>query len=168
MFVHSYPEWINFNNTIFSIDTILQDSSTVAVFNFSVDQGQSGRVDSVLFLIVEMPDHFLGMHTVVFKGDISLSESSILSTYPNPANPGTTISFGLKEAGHVKIEVINILGQHVRTVLNTEKPAGLWKVYWDGSTEFGTTTSSGIYFIRFYVKTSSLMRTKIMKLMLVR
>ena len=68
--------------------------------------------------------------------------------YPNPFNPTTTISFSLPEAGTVRIEVFNVLGQRVRTLLDGELAAGLHSVVWDGRADNGFAVSSGVYFYR--------------------
>ena len=53
--------------------------------------------------------------------------------YPNPFNPETEISFGLPEAAHVKIEIYNMLGQRMNTIVNDFKTAGVHKIKFDGS-----------------------------------
>ena len=67
---------------------------------------------------------------------------------PNPFNPSTNISFDLPVASQVKLEILNVLGQQVRTVLNEFHEAGAHSVVWDGRDEYGSTTASGIYFYR--------------------
>jgi len=66
--------------------------------------------------------------------------------YPNPFNPATNISFSIKEGGKVKIEVFNILGQRVATILDEELSSGYHSVVWDGTSDRGQQVGSGIYF----------------------
>ncbi len=63
--------------------------------------------------------------------------------YPNPFNPETHISFALPTAGHVKVDIVNILGQTVSTLVNGHLDAGEHAVVFDGK-EF----ASGIYLYR--------------------
>ena len=66
--------------------------------------------------------------------------------YPNPFNPATTIPFDLPQGGTVSVQVFNILGQQVATVVNQALPAGFHRVTWNGSN-----LSSGLYFYRIMV-----------------
>ncbi|MBD3169874.1 MAG: T9SS type A sorting domain-containing protein [candidate division Zixibacteria bacterium] len=68
--------------------------------------------------------------------------------YPNPFNPGAKIGFALKHSGTVKIEVINIMGQKVRTLVDKSQNAGFHTVIWDGRDNSGSGVSSGIYLFR--------------------
>jgi hypothetical protein len=74
------------------------------------------------------------------------SEYSLCQNYPNPFNPETDIRYGLPEAGHVRLDVYNILGQRIVTLVNEKQEAGYKSVTWNGRDERGTHLSSGIYF----------------------
>ena len=73
---------------------------------------------------------------------------SLSQNYPNPFNPMTTIEYGLPEQSHATIEVFNVLGQRVRTLVSTIQPAGRHRVVWDGKDHQGKDVGSGIYFYR--------------------
>jgi hypothetical protein len=70
------------------------------------------------------------------------------NNYPNPFNPNTTISFGMKEAGYVKVTVFNSRGQVVRTLVDTKKDAGYHQVVWNGRDNNNHALASGMYFYR--------------------
>jgi flagellar hook assembly protein FlgD len=72
--------------------------------------------------------------------------------YPNPFNPSTTLQYGLKEAGQVKISVFNARGQLIRTLVNESKAAGTYQIVWDGKDNNGHIASSGNYFFRMETK----------------
>jgi len=65
--------------------------------------------------------------------------------YPNPFNPATNISYQVAEMSEVKIEIFNILGQKVRTLVNTVQPPGVYKLQWRGVNDAGVPVSSGVY-----------------------
>ncbi len=69
--------------------------------------------------------------------------------YPNPFNPQTTIAFSLKQRGHVRIDVFDVTGALVRTVLDETRAAGSYAdVRWDGRGANGGAVASGVYFCK--------------------
>jgi hypothetical protein len=73
--------------------------------------------------------------------------------YPNPFNPSTQISYSLPNAGNVTLEVYNVLGQKVMTLVDGQMDAGVHIVEFDGSN-----LASGMYFYR--IDTESFSETK--------
>lgn len=88
---------------------------------------------------------------------------SSLYNYPNPFNPNTTISFSLPEDGFVELEVYNVKGQLVKSLLNEVTSVGTHSVEWNGIDNSGQKVSSGIYFSR--LKTNKEVLNKKMILM---
>lgn len=69
--------------------------------------------------------------------------------YPNPFNPETTIAFSLQEASNVSVEIYNIRGQKVKTLVNNEhKQPGTHTVTWNGTDNSGRSAASGVYLYR--------------------
>ena len=68
--------------------------------------------------------------------------------YPNPFNAATTILYELPAAGHVTIDVFNVLGQKVTTLMDAEETAGIHSAVWNGTDERGNVVSSGMYLYR--------------------
>ncbi len=69
--------------------------------------------------------------------------------YPNPFNPLTTIRYDLPEMSHVFIQIYNMLGQKVRTLVDKKQFAGEYQVQWNARNDQGQMLSSGIYFMQF-------------------
>ena len=67
---------------------------------------------------------------------------------PNPFNPETTIRFALAQESQVRLEVFDVVGQRVRTLVTERLPAGAHQALWDGRSENGEQVSSGVYFCR--------------------
>jgi immune inhibitor A len=75
----------------------------------------------------------------------ALPRFALGQNYPNPFNPSTRFDFTLPSAGEVRIEVYNLLGQHVAQILSGTFQAGTHTAAWDGRDEDGRDAPSGIY-----------------------
>jgi hypothetical protein len=73
---------------------------------------------------------------------------ALYQNYPNPFNPSTTIKFDLPVDSKVTVEVYNLLGQRVRTLVNESRKAGYHFAEWNGTGDAGQQLSSGVYFLR--------------------
>ncbi len=72
-----------------------------------------------------------------------------LTCYPSPFSSETTISYSLNESGKVNLEILNINGQKVTTLVsNKEEQAGAYQVNWDGTGQADNIVPNGIYFYR--------------------
>ena len=82
-------------------------------------------------------------------GIVGLPEVFALrQNYPNPFNPVTTIAYDIPEISNVRIDMYNILGQKVRTLVNGTHQPGMYHVRWNGTNDFGNPMASGMYFYR--------------------
>jgi len=73
---------------------------------------------------------------------------ALFPNYPNPFNPETKIFYQLPEAKHVRLFIYNLLGEQIRVLENTEKPAGNHVAIWDGQNDRGTRVAAGAYLLR--------------------
>lgn len=80
-----------------------------------------------------------------------VNKPELFQNYPNPFNPTTTISFNLKKASRVKLEVFNIKGQRVKTLRDANLTSGKYSVSWAGKDDQGHSVSSGIYFYKLII-----------------
>ncbi len=78
----------------------------------------------------------------------AVSDVIINSLYPNPFNPTTTISYTLKQAGIVDVEIYNIKGQKVYTKDLAQQSAGSHNFTWDGVNNRYSRVASGLYLFR--------------------
>ncbi|MCB5259631.1 MAG: T9SS type A sorting domain-containing protein [Candidatus Cloacimonadaceae bacterium] len=74
----------------------------------------------------------------------------LYQNYPNPFNPETLIQYDLKDDGQVVIDIYNLKGQKVRSVVNNVKNAGSYTEIWDGTNNNSKQASSGVYFYRMH------------------
>ncbi len=68
--------------------------------------------------------------------------------YPNPFNPETTITFDLAQDGNVSLQVYDIQGRLIKTLLNNGMFAGRHEIKWDGKTSSGINAASGVYLVK--------------------
>ena len=73
---------------------------------------------------------------------------ALLQNYPNPFNPSTIIPYQLPAPTHVRLEVFNVLGQHISTLVDREQPAGRHTVTWHGTDAAGRAVAAGLYLYR--------------------
>jgi hypothetical protein len=76
-------------------------------------------------------------------------EFALHQNFPNPFNPDTTIKYELAESADVTLQIYNVLGQVVRTLVGSEaQNAGRYQIRWNGMDDRGVPVSSGVYFYR--------------------
>ncbi len=103
----------------------------------------------------------LGPKTIIVPEETDLHQN-----YPNPFNPYTTIKYdiGLMDGINqkVSVNVYNLSGQHVTTLINNVSQVGQFYVKWDGSDKFGKILPSGIYFIQLKTDSGIIKNKKMM------
>jgi PKD repeat protein len=82
------------------------------------------------------------------KAAVIPEQFELFQNYPNPFNPTTRIEFSLPQPGKVRLDVYNIAGQVVQTLIDGQLDAGYHGVVWDGRDGDGRPVASGIYFYR--------------------
>jgi hypothetical protein len=96
--------------------------------------------------------NLMGEANVVSNDDnVQQAITALKGNFPNPFNPSTEIAYSLKEAGKVKIEIYNLKGQLVKTLINDTMPQGEHRITWNGKDQRGNGVSSGIYFYKMKV-----------------
>ena len=89
-----------------------------------------------------------GAFTLPLRDLVPEVPNTLQQNHPNPFNPSTLIPFQISERGHVRMDVYNILGQRVVTLIDEERPAGFHRVQWDGTDRLGRGVSAGVYIYR--------------------
>ena len=93
---------------------------------------------------------FIGAEPLEVRGfeTVLPEEYALYQNRPNPFNPVTVIGYDLPEGAEVRLEIYNLLGQRVRSLVNGWQGAGCYKVVWDGRDDEGEEVSAGIYLYR--------------------
>ncbi|HEY6906629.1 MAG TPA: T9SS type A sorting domain-containing protein, partial [Ignavibacteriaceae bacterium] len=114
------------------------------------------------FRIIVGTEEFAKIHSE----NISLTpyEYTLYQNYPNPFNPSTTITYQLREKSEVSLEIFDILGRRIQTIVNniTQNP-GQHSITWYGLNTSGEKVASGVYIYR--IKANNFISTKKMILL---
>jgi hypothetical protein len=111
------------------------------IFGNNQPESQPKIIPVILDYITGIDSH--GEHPAAF----SLSQN-----YPNPFNPQTVIHYELPHDGKVTLDIFNILGQKIRSMVNRNQAYGSYTISWDGKNDNGVNVPSGIYIYRLRVK----------------
>jgi photosystem II stability/assembly factor-like uncharacterized protein len=109
--------------------------------------GDTGTVSKYIELLVDTD--------VRQRGDGTPGAFALDQNFPNPFNPSTKISYEIPERATVTLRIFDVLGREVRTLVRGEKAAGIFESVWDGTTDSGLQTASGVYFYKLEVNMAS-------------
>jgi hypothetical protein len=134
----------------------VQDSMTVCIdttFWPPANRLQAANFDATTFI----PRHYFPYCFKITYSDVRETHGSeearpsdfqLSQNYPNPFNAATNIEFAVIKATRVTLEVFNIVGQKVKTLVDQDMKPGTYVADWDSKDENGQPVSSGIYFYR--------------------
>jgi hypothetical protein len=160
----SLPDTINFSGATMS-GWAISDTTKYLGFALQIDEEGTFCIDSVNhnndaydWLFDDPSTSFNGPYcwTVQMVNDVSeITDRNMLPTeyalgqnYPNPFNMQTKFEFALPKHSSVKVDVFNILGQKIKTVVDGEFEAGYYQADWDGTNQEGLVVASGMYFYK--------------------
>ncbi|WP_428235679.1 zinc-dependent metalloprotease [Gracilimonas sp.] len=154
--------WLAVNNMS---GVAFEDSSSDAEFVFNTRGISAGTYETVLQVstndpenrIIEVPVTLNVNQEVSNETEEVPNQVSLKQNYPNPFNPTTSIQFNLNEASKVKLEVFNIQGQKVASLLNENRRAGEHRITFNAQN-----LSSGIYIYRLQTGAQTLTRKMVL------
>jgi hypothetical protein len=107
--------------------------------NLAELQENADTMEAIYNIIVSVED---------FASDIIPTEFSLAQNYPNPFNPSTKISYQISALSFVTLKIYDVLGNEIVTLVNEEKPPGIYEVEFYGNSGEVWNLPSGIYFYR--------------------
>ncbi len=144
--------------------------------SITIDTIQDAQYASTDYLYI--PSGGGGDYNPIWKGPLNISTSAVgddepntiptsfelEQNFPNPFNPSTKIKYALPTKSQVSIKVYNLLGQEITSLINEERPAGVYEAVWDGRDKSNVEVASGIYFYKLiagdFVETKKMMLIK--------
>lgn len=110
-------------------------------------------VDSTIISSINGPFKLTidGSAVSVNKEKLLIPDKFVLySNYPNPFNPSTNISYQLPNQSHVLVQIYDILGNKIKTLVNESQSPGKKTVLWDGINDLGMKMSGGVYIYQIH------------------
>ena len=148
--------------TIYSFDVQFRDAATTI---FTGDcSGNAVRInDPMTSPSSSHPSISFGLVVPTCNVGLPVVNANILSitNSPNPLKSISTFSLNLPVKGHVKMEVFNILGKRVKTLLNEKDLAGHMDISWKGDGDNGSLLANGCYFYTLTVDDKAVKTNKI-------
>ncbi|WP_421773284.1 T9SS type A sorting domain-containing protein [Gracilimonas sp.] len=155
-------DWLAFNNMS---GVAFEDSSSDAELVFNTRGISAGTYETILQVstndpvnrLIEVPVTLNVNQEVANETEEVPEQVTLQQNYPNPFNPTTSIRFNLNQASKVKLDVFNIQGQKVATLLNENRTSGEHQITFNAQH-----LSSGIYIYRLQTGAQTLTRKMVL------
>ena len=135
-------------NIQYNFKGVLDD---IRIYNYALSYSS---IKSLYDFVTDIEDN----QEVVLPKNFGLTQN-----FPNPFNNQTNIEFQISSQSSIKLEIFNILGQKVKTLIDEDKSPGYYAIQWNGKNDLSDSMNSGIYFIKF--STGKFTETKKMTLL---
>ncbi len=146
----NYPiQWINLNTSYGTLAAGASDEITIYYDTNDIEMGEYDCSISILsesWFSKNVNTHLTVVAVNEDNNDLQ-SVTDLLGNFPNPFNPSTEIRFNLAEDSRIDLNIYNIRGQKVRTLLAEQLSAGNHKINWNGRNDQDAPVSSGIYYL---------------------
>ena len=133
-------QWVELGEHEFNANS----EDMVIISNFGGDNFNYVVADAV---------RWVGLNEELTSNETFLSQTpksfELLRVYPNPFNPSTQIEYSLEQAGTVRLEVFDLQGRLVESLVNTQQQSGTHRIQWLASSQ-----STGLYFVRIQFENS--------------
>ncbi len=115
---------------------------------FVYNEYDADNVPHVLVTTPEFAPIEVALSDVTGEGSAIPLSFELGQNYPNPFNPTTKINYSIATPGMVSLDVYNVLGQKVRTLIDGHQDAANYSIEWNGQDDNGKPVSSGVYFYK--------------------
>ena len=153
----------SFNNQaeFATIGFVEGSGTTTEISNYSfTDHLELAGVQSIFYRLKQIDYDGTFSYSNVINVDVNIPSGFVLNqNYPNPFNPSTKISYSVASEAFVSIKVYDFIGEEVNTLVNENRPAGIYEVVFDASN-----LPSGTYF--YTLRVGDFISTK--KMMLIK
>ncbi len=125
-------------------DIVEYANGTTLIYNLT-----NGKLETSSFIFEAAPANMIVASSIGENVEVTIaSEYAVMSNYPNPFNPQTTISYEINVGGNVELAVYNMLGQQIVSLRNGFVEAGKYNAVWNSIDSHGNEVASGIYMLK--------------------
>lgn len=129
------------------LDTVIPDRELKIRLNCNVDMDYNKNIETDTLKIDYVIVKNSTCSNIKSKNITSVSEFILYPNYPNPFNSSTIISYQILKNSNIEVNIYNIEGQKIQTLVNDYQKIGRYCISWDGKNENGYMLPSGVYFI---------------------
>ncbi|MBN2829510.1 MAG: T9SS type A sorting domain-containing protein [Candidatus Cloacimonetes bacterium] len=148
---HTAPYFLPVDWTLFTVNIPCTDTGQMRIAFNSITAGPS-------MTFIDDVTAFVSLQNVSVDEEMNTPLNPVIqvSNYPNPFNPVTTISYSIPENADLTLEIFNIKGQKIKTLVNSKVIAGEHTIVWNGTDLNNRTVPSGVYFYKLKAGTYTL------------
>jgi hypothetical protein len=148
---------INGDSTVISYNEIVINEHPMKEQNYTSQVIYFGDCNAVFEgdAYIDECGECVGGNTGIVECDLSNNEYQLIpkgyhlsQNYPNPFNPITYIQYSIPHYDFITIDIINISGQIINTIVQSSHQPGNYEIMWDGTNQNGISVPSGIYFYK--------------------
>jgi len=156
--------WGSYENEDLNIDLPGYDiGDRIDLRLYSLSEGQELYIETTLEGSTYGDTPLTSGTAVVLTNPATPVVYELMQNYPNPFNPTTSIAFSLPQMGHINLNVYDISGRLVSTLVNGTLDGGVHNIMWNGTDSNGELVSAGVYF--YALESADMVMTKKMILM---
>ncbi len=134
-------------------DSVVSENGITVIYNTN-----NGLLSTNEFIFNDVPTDLIVSSSMGEKVEI-VNDFKLMSIYPNPFNPQTTISYELLDESFVSLNIFDINGKLVKQLVNSFQSSNSNSVVWDGTNNLDFKVSSGVYLVNLTIDNSSTLQT---------
>jgi hypothetical protein len=167
-------EWLSLSADYGELDPSEADEIMVTM---NAEGMEEGTYDAEIRVYTGFGEHFIAVQMTVDDG-VGVADGKAIpdvfalhQNFPNPFNPLTALPYDVPEIANIKIDIYNLLGQKVRSLVTGEHEPGFYRAIWNGKNDQGALVTTGVYIYQITAQsnaTGEVAFTKTRKLVLMK
>lgn len=144
----SAPRWLAFDRYSYQLGTLARYDMRTISFDYALVEAARGQEGMVEVAFFDEDENAFDYQFIPVKAPVQVATDATLHVFPNPANPEATIQYQLQSPADVRVDIYNMVGQHILTLYDGIQQAGAYRLQWNGRDRQHNAMPSGIYFVK--------------------